>query len=718
MATLAELQAEKARRSNTPTLEQLQVEKQRRSGQPDYAAAFTQDPLEQQRKRAEEMGVPRAFIEGMGRAGATTAQGIKQLYLEELGSPEEAEAYRQEIASEKERYEAGVGATPSGMIGEFAGEVLQTVPAAAIPVAGPAAAAGKLGKAANLAKRFGTMAGVGAAEAGMKPVFTEGDFEAQKKTQAGIGAAFAAVIPAGGAIINRYLPKNIKQRLIKKYGETEYIEKLSEIDLNEDGTISGIMIQGITPGQFTQDPYQLQLEEVARKYVLTSGDVLAHERKTLENAAEATLKVIGLVGKPSNLLEAGHKIQNATSAAVDSLFAVRKQNGDRLYQIANDMAGDSPVIPSDNVRATLQKIIKDNENSVADDSVNAVSKARSMLKKLTQEEEIDVSAIVDVAGKPLREDITPAGGIMRTLKEARDDQSFYSKASQGKRQILKDTSRDMNRDFAIQMRGAIEKDLDAAQGPGQLGRAIREANDQWKADSLEIAKLEGSVVGKLLGKEFKSADESASAVADFYAMSPDKVFDIVKKADSSTLKTAFQILGRNNPKLSRNWAASLMNDAFVKAGDKSKMSDPTAIMSTDVFRKEMAKIKPEKWDALGVSKEHQKTIDQLLDEMARITDVSKAAKAGRSDIMQVQRLTGQAVSGGMVDKVLRFLPTLGAKKTAALMTDPQALKALKDLLNPTATQKQATDNWKKFVNASSLLLSQQVGASIGESEQY
>jgi len=131
------------------------------------------------------------------------------------------------------------------------------------------------GGQATLPARMAVAAGVGGGEAGLQPVYGEGDFASQKATQIGTGAAMGAGATYGLDKLAGIMPKNLMTKFYKRpQSGSEKAANIAEADVLEEMT--GI---SMTPAEKAGSRGIQMLENLARQSIVSADNLAAYDKK-------------------------------------------------------------------------------------------------------------------------------------------------------------------------------------------------------------------------------------------------------------------------------------------------------------------------------------------------------------------------------------------------------------------------------------------------------
>lgn len=421
--------------------------------------------------------------------------------------------------------------------------------------------------------------------------------------------------------------------------------------------------------------------------------VAKHDIKAAESATKATMNLIKKLGSPKSAMEMGNEFQSAAREAVSTAIDARKKSANKDYGLAEDLSEGQPVIGSTNITTELRSIIQEYSSSDADDAMAIVKKAKQMLTKRM-------------------ESVWSESGGMRTVDAAVHDKSFYGSAAAGTGNIFKDISPRLDRRIAGRLFSAATDDLYEASGDDLLGQALKKANDNYRDYTASIKGIEGSVLGKMMGKEFTDAADVFN-IDDFNSVAGETIFKKMQSMPASDIKTAMGYLNKNNPDVASGMKATILQGALDVGMDTSTIGRHTFKMSTDKFRKAISKIGDDRLKAYGFSDKELKDLNQLVDEMSKIGDYSSQGISGLADVHEAYRRSRGG--GTFVQKVAGVVATMfGGKYAAKLLLDPKRILELKDAMKPNQTEEQFIKSADYIIRLAGLTTGQSIAEDIGD----
>ena len=554
--------------------------------------------IDPQMELANEYSAPEKALIGVGRSVAQTGQGVKQLGLkagEAMGfiSDQEVEDYRKQIADEKALYERGVGGTTAGKVGEVGGAIAQAIPTMFIPG----------GAAAQLSTRVGTSAGVGAAESALQPVYSEEGFAGEKVKQAATGALIGGAATYGLDKLAGFMPKNLMSRFYTS-AQTRGADSVAEADILEDMT--GIKM---TPAEKAESRGVQILENIARQSIHTADEISDYDKKVATQGVEAVNKLLMSITTPGKGAETvGNELQKAAKDATDAAINSRRTMADHDYGIANDLAGGEKVVNRDNYIDELKKIVDEYQGSDAQDAMAIVKQTKDKLARAVTPETRTPGSIVDTQGNPLTLDVVPEAAVKQTVKNAVGDRSFYGNASKGTGNVFKDIDKNLNKVIAGRLHKAITKDLIGAEYLGDVGTALKKANDNYIDNSKTIDAIQASPLGKILGREYEDVMGAIDA-GTFNSLSGENALKKIVKLSNSEKQMVMNSLDKLNPNAANSLRGFVIEDAM--AASKYPASSPRAgELSFDKF---ISNINKADLGAYGFTSADSKQIKRIVD---------------------------------------------------------------------------------------------------------
>lgn len=283
-----------------------------------------------------EMNTGERFLAGIGRGMDSVWQGVKQLGLDAggaLGFDTKAALAEQaaEEADKKRLYEAGLGQTTSGKIGEFVGE---TVPYLALP-------GGPLSRAAGLPAKIATGAAIGAGIGGTQYVTPDETRlgNVGRGALAGGLTAGALDLTAGAAgtaynaLANKLTPRAEEVLALgKRFDVPVYApDAAASPTMNKIATLS---------------------EEVP---------LLGMARPRMDQAAAAQKAAQSLKDRLTPQVDdVGREIQGSLSRRTEALQKAARTRYDQVAKVADPLG----AVPLANMRTTAQKLLEDAKKDI------------------------------------------------------------------------------------------------------------------------------------------------------------------------------------------------------------------------------------------------------------------------------------------------------------------------------------------------------------------
>lgn len=674
MASLTELQGAfmKADAAGDTEAAQVLANAVRKAQSQQASAQADTQKFEQEISAApvEEMSGFDKFRTGMGRGFAATGQGLKQVGLQ-LGDtlgivdPSSVEQYRQQIADEKRLFDQLADQSLAAKSGEVFGTIAATAPTMVIPG----------GAATQLGTRAASAAAGGAVGAMAQPVY-EGDFLEEKAKQGATGAAFSAGATFGLDKLRNLMPRNLLARLAKKgVDEESLMTKQGEL-------LSSLTGIDMTPAQVSGSKSLSFLENAARQSIFTADDIAKHDQKVAKQALNSITKLAEKVSKPVKGAETiGRDIQDAVKVAVDDAVKLRSLAAKSDYAMADDLAGGAKVVARKNYIQELRNIVDEYKGSDMEDAVKIVAQAQKKLDRAVKSADAKPSKILDASGAPIS--TTPATEtlVKQTVKDAVNDRSFLGAASKGTGNVFKDVEKNLDRTIASRLHSAITKDLLDAEDMGDIGKALRTANDRYAANSQSIKAIEKSPLGRFIGEDLLDAADLFGA-GSFNTKAGEDVAKKITKLAPSEIRLSVDILERANPQVADDLRAFVIRDAV-----ESAIPPPSAGIGKQSlsFNKFMSTMGKNNWKAYGFKPADIKQMQRIIKAMERVGDRSGynwSQTAVQNNIAETLRDMGALATGQLQRAGASALQMVGLKRIAKAMTTPEGRKALTQITKP------------------------------------
>lgn len=660
-------------------------------------------PIDPQKELASEYSAPERFAIGAGRSVAATGQGIKQLGLKageafNMVSPEEVEAYRQDIAEEKALYDRGVGGTTAGAAGEIVGSIAQAAPAILVP--GAAAPA--------LAARVASAAGVGAVESAAQPVYEKDGFAGEKAKQAVTGAALAGAGTYGLDKLAGIMPKNLMSKFYQK-AQSKGADNIAEADILE--AITGI---SMTPAEKAGSKSLQMLENIARQSIHTADDLAAYDKKTARQGMASVNKLLREISKPRKGAETmGSEIQTAAKKAANDAISMRRAQANKDYGFAEELSGGAKIVERNNYINELKSVIDDFKGSDMEDATAIVKQATEKLSRATAKTPASTGLIVDASGKPLTSLPSAEGIVKQTVKDAINDRSFLGSASKGTGNIFKDVDKNLNRQIASRLHKAITKDLIGSEQLGDVGQALKTANTNYARNSSSIDAIEASPLGRILGKEFDDAADLINA-GNFNNVAGEQVVKKIMSLHPSEIRQTMKMLNKINPETAKATQAFVLRDALERSMLPPSEGMKKGSMSFNKFKTALDK---NKMDAYGLSGDEDKKIKNIVNAMGRIGDRSGLNFSNTNvarDVMSIGERMASAATGSIKAGAGLALEMVGLRRIARAMTSKEGRDALNVIVKPYQGKTKIDKALRTIERLGIATAAEEAGQSIGE----
>jgi len=622
---------------------------------------------------AAGMSVGERLLAGYGRGVAEVGQSIKQLTMHAdaalapeaddsgftkalkrgtagmLGlpgmTPETAvKQYDEQIRDEARQYDAGLGQTTSGGIGRFLGGAATTA-----PLGGVGGAAGRGLIASGL--RSAAQGAAGSALA--TPVTGEGDFAAEKAKQAGLGAAVGAGVNTAlrgvGRIVEdvgfgNAIPRGLNA-LNQRANKSEFADEGER--LAQQHSIE------LTPGQISGSKAQNAAENLSRQAIFTRDAVFANDMKIADQYVNAITRTMDKVSKEgADSVTAGNSIRASVDKATKMLQSQRAKSAADDFAKVDQLAKGAPVIMPKSYRGTLENLIK--ENSIAPKG----SDARAL-----------ADALGELHGNVMENAV--AGNLIKTRR-------YLSQVAGGQAALSGSAGAPMQKRAARQLLDAIDQDIDATseQVGGDIGEALRTANQRYRDYSQKIDGIQKGPLGKLIGEDL------VDSVGDGFSSIPSEtVFARFSKLTPSQMKVATKLLGDTDNESLQGVKRAYIQQALDKA--QSTLATGGA---------EQASIRPAQFlNSLGKSPEDKARLDALFSPSERkeiedlfaigrrVGDRTGYNSSETAFANQTMGLLGKLRSGIVGGGAEIAGMALGTRQIARMMADSQGRRAIMEL---------------------------------------
>lgn len=509
-----------------------------------------------------------AFAVGAGKSVEDIGQAVKQggLWLakqmsgmpvgREIIGRKLAESQR-EAAESEQTYQMGTPDGTSAGAGRIAGTVLTT--------AIPGTQATKLSTAQRIASPLlrASVAGAGGGAAGalFTPVTNEGDFGIEKLKQLALGGTVGAVLPpilnVSGRMAKLVTPSQMVREEVERAATTmkdELGRTVAAPFAKESTELMNRTGVQLTPGQASGSRYLTGAEQAFRQNYLTADKAIDADKRVVDSTIKYIDKVMNVVSKkPETAESAGAAVQKTVQDAVKKMVEQRRGATEGMYK-AIDQSGAK--IKYGNLATELQKIIDEHSGAVDDVSQAIVANAKRKLSEIVKPTKPDVGgAIVDQFGNQM---VKGAGSKLDPIAvdasiAAKTRSGFSAQTATG--ELFKDIDKANNRRLAARLTEAVQKDLEASETVSPL---LKDANALWRKHTQRIKQAEESVLGRVVGKELANDIDAMN----INKVSPEAVFDKIKKLKPSEARFVKAFIDRHNPEAAVKVKRAMLQESY------------------------------------------------------------------------------------------------------------------------------------------------------------
>ena len=515
---------------------------------------------------------------GFGKGGMDIWQGAQQLLKRganaklpehlEYDTSELDQAVRQEDAQFNKDFE-GDWLAKGGRIG---GQIAVTAPismgvgALAKPIMGSSRTLNAL----QYAKQGAT---VGATESALMPTMTN-DWEKEKLAQIGMGAGFGGVLGGGvgalkggkellddgiGATIENTMSGGGKTgvgKLIK--GSADDIAERKELYARNPDIIA-------SKAQKSGSKYDKIIEEFGKSNVFLADKADDMATKELASLSQWVSNQADNIAKTKNTTEQTFRnIQLLPKKIVNKMRTDRTAQASKDYGKIDNYARGQKVVKLDNLNQAIDDFVASQKGVKGSDAQKMYNQAIALKKQFAQKPPSGNYQYSMSGAQPVAKE----AGDMTASQAMRQLQS-WSGGGTGK--LFKDIE-----DYGVNERtkslfkNALLNDMDNV--GGDVGQHLRSANKNWMKASKDIQQVEGSIFGKIAGKELKG---SIDGVLD-NTIAPEKVLQDIRTAPPTRVKGLMEYMNTHDPKLKKEFQAQYINNAI----DEAMISANTAGMET------------------------------------------------------------------------------------------------------------------------------------------
>lgn len=610
------------------------------------------------------------FEVGYGRAGAAAGQAVTQLGMhagQALGitDPAKVAAYDNAVKNEAQTYNAGVGSTVAGNMGNIVGGVVNTAPLAeaAIPA-----------KGAGLLPAIGRSAAVsGAADALTQPVTSgaDGSFAKNKAEQVGTAAAVGGAVPAAARGVMRtaenVVPGNLVQRV-----SNQFMKRANKTPFAADSEALG-QRTGIefTPGQVSGSKMQTGLENLSRQSLFSADTAFAADTKVANQAVNYINKTMDKISPDRVSREGvGQKVQSALRGVVNKIAKSREQTAAQQYGAISSALGDTPVVRYDNTKKVLTDILNEYQD--------VPGKAAASMRKQVE------GMLEDVNKKPAF-----------SLQSAQMARSAYGRAARGSADVFKNVRTSEQARLAKRLYGAITDDIEQSaaafdggprSGPGLmvntpngmisrsgLAEAWRQANENYRNYSKLIDAVEASPIKRLIGDKVD--------VADFMTVNkipPEKVIKTLNGMSPSEIKMVRRTMEKAAPDTWNEYKRLIVQNALDEAQTfPGSAGAKTLPMNANKFIRSLGGDNPAKIEKLRAtfSPDEMSQINDAFMALRRLGDKFGANHSGTAVANEALGILRSGIRGS----VNVASQAIGMRKIARVMLNANGRRALVEM---------------------------------------
>jgi hypothetical protein len=590
----------------------------------------------------EGMSSYEKYLAGVGQSLTKSGRGMEQM-MRHLTPGMETDALDEKIREQVRLDETG-GLNKSAEAG-FGGLVTDVAPYAA--------GGGALMKMGPIK--------AGLAEAGLETATTPttGDSFAKEKALQGAGNVALATginkgIDMGAGMLERAVnAPHALADMMERPARGEPMFRGTAADIAEGNRIADSTGIRLSPAQRSQATGSKQMEELARGSIWSGGKVKAGDEARSGDLERALNQYVDSLGSNAPREVVAGKVQSWVDDHARTLIKNRKEQADIDYAPIKTFAGGAPVIPADNYRRTLEKIISDGKAASAGaDARSAADEAVTKLQMLDDQGGMLTGKDIDMLTRAA--DKTYGGTVFEVSERGYGDR------------------------LARELRKAVEADIEPLKTTG-LTEQLELAKKNYTEASDEIAFLKQSGLGKIVGEELASDITQLRT----NTVSPMKVFNNLWKQDPVDLKVTLDYLKQHDPELANELIGSYVSQA-VEAGKIGPASagsgdslNPTGFLQAlgmtggtknRALNRERINILLEGTPAEGFMRD-------TIEAATRMSDTTGKNFSGTAAMMEARDaadiLTGLYTSG-----------LAGLKKIIGSLSTPIALRGYADRMNP------------------------------------
>ena len=274
-----------------------------------------------------------------------------------------------------------------------------------------------------------------------------------------------------------------------------------------------------------------------------------------------------------------------------------------------------------------------------------------------------------------------------TIDKAMKIRSFYSDASKGTGNLMKDISPNLNRQIASRLVRAANDDFEAMgqKVGGELGQSLQAANANYAGYSKSIDYVGNHVLSKMLGVPFEDAAFSGNM---FYSTAGEKIAQRLIKMHPSEHRVLSETMKQHAPESVPVVRRFLLQNALDEGMKVPPSAGATPIpLSSNKF---VNAIPDQKIMKNWFSNKENLDIRLTMDALIRWGDRSGANPSGTAAMNQFFQTVSALAHGGVRATITAAGPIMGLKRIASAMTTAEGREAIKTLTRTSGNTKALT----------------------------
>jgi hypothetical protein len=413
---------------------------------------------------------------------------------------------------------------------------------------------------------------------------------------------------AGKATLNT--TKAATQPVIRKIIDETVLNKALDSDVAKEGMrLQEKLDIGLTAGELSGNPTIRGMEDALANSARWGGKFAEQNQK----------KTNAIIGRFQNELDkispermsradVGDRLSSAYSSTIDNLIKTRRSQARIDFMGAG---GKEETILSNNLFRELQAIKAEGDAKLLTGSkAHAGSLANKLLKRVSSKtgagnEQADLISLDDMANglSDFSSEARRAGGMLDNAKSAAERRVY------------------------ARLYEALQKDLDAeiaspTANPERVASLVM-ARDNYKAFSGQIADLEKTTLGKLVGRA--EADSNGELV-----LTPEKISDRLASMEATELKNTLKFLDTNHQDVANAARRYILESALTSA--KSGVGQRGAGTTKEFAKAEFVKKLPddETLNILFKDKQAAQNIRDIAAVVNRMIDYGASQKGSQT----------------------------------------------------------------------------------------